>query len=109
MQNVSHAAILAQQCVLAPVSMGALDVRVVVVVAVVLHVMVANHIMDVEAASPGAQAAQVHAKDVVVVVVVDVREIAAEVVELIVEVVVVVTVVTHVQMGVPQGVVILLE
>ena len=105
MQDVSHAAILAQQHVLALVSMDALDVQVVVVVAVVLHVMVANHIMDVEAASPGAQAAQVHAKDVVVAVVVDVHEIVAAVVE----VVVVVTVVTHVQMGVPQGVVILLE
>ena len=109
MQNVSHAAILAQQHVLAPVSMDARDVRTAVRAAVVLHVMVANHIMVVQAASPGAQAAPVHAKDAVVVVVVVVHEIAVVAVEVSVEVVVVVTVVTHVQMGVPQGVVIQLE
>lgn len=109
MQDVGHAAILAQQHVLALVSMDALDVQVVVVVAVALHVMVANHIMDVEAASPGAQAAQAHAKDVVVVVVVVVHEIVVVGAEVIVEVVVVVTVVTHVQMDVHQGAVIQLE
>ena len=109
MQNVSHAAILAQQCVLALVSMDALDVRVVVAVVVVLHVMEANHIMAAVAVSPGAQAAQVHAKDVAVVVVVDVHGIVEEGVGIGVGAVVVVTVVTHVQMDVPQGAVIQLE
>lgn len=96
MQNVSHAAILAQQHVLALVSMDALDVRAAVQAAVVLHVMVANHIMDVEVASPGAQAAQVRAKDVVVAAVVVVQEIAVVVAAAGVEVVVVVTVVQDV-------------
>ena len=50
-----------------------------------------------------------HAKDVVVVVVVGVHEIAVVGAEISVEVVVVVTVVTHVQMDVPQGAAILLE
>ena len=50
-----------------------------------------------------------HAKDAVVVVVVNVHEIAVVGAEVIVEVVVVVTVVTHVQMDVPQGAVIQLE
>lgn len=109
MQNVSHVVILAQQYVLAPVSMDALAVRAAVVVDVVLHAMGVSLITAAWAASLGAQVAQVHAKDVVVVVVVDVHEIVVVGVEVIVEVVVVVTVVTHVQMGVHQGVVILLE
>lgn len=109
MQNVSHAAILAQQYVLAPVSTAALAVRADVQADVVLHVMEASPITTAQAASPGAQAAPVHAKDVVVVAVVVVQGIAAAGVEVIVEVVVVVTVVTHVQMDVHQGAVILLE
>lgn len=109
MQNVSHAAILAQQHVLALVSMGALDVLAAVQVAVALHVMEENQIMVVQAASFGALVAQARAKDVVAVVEEGVHGIAAVVVEVIVEVVVVVTVVKHVQMDVPQGAVILLE
>ena len=106
---MNHVVTHVQQHVLALVSMDALDVQVVVVVAVALHVMVENQVMVVQDASLGAQAAQVHAKDVVVVVVVVVQEIAAAVVEVFVEVIVVVTVVTHVQMDVHPGAVILLE
>ena len=109
MQNVYHVQTLVLRHVLAPVSMVALAVQVAVQGDVALHVMEVNQIMDVQAASSGAQAAQVHAKDAVAAVVVVVQEIAAAVVEVIVEVVVVVTVVTHVQMDVPQGAVILLE
>ena len=100
---------LAQQYVLALVSMVAQAVQVVVVVAVVLHVMEANHIITAEAASPGAQAAQVHAKDAAVVVEVDVHVIVAADAATGVGVVVVVTVVTHAQMDVHQGAVIQLE
>ena len=106
---MSHVAILAQQYVLALVSMVAQAVQVVVVEAVVLHVMEANHIMDAQAASPGAQAAQVHAKDVVVVVEVDVHVIVAADAATGVGVVAVVTVVTYAQMDVHQGAVIQLE
>ena len=109
MQNVSHAAILAQQHVLALVSTAALAVRAVVVVDVVLHVMIEQKIMVAQAASYGAQAAQAGAKDAEVVVEVDVHEIVVGGAVIGVEVVVVVTVVTHVQMDVPQGAVILLE
>ena len=109
MQNVSHVAILAQQYVLALVSMVAQAVQVVVVVAVVLHVMEANHIITAEAASPGAQAAQVHAKDAAVVVEVDVHGIVVVAAIVSAEVVVVVTVVTHAPPGVHQGAVIQLE
>ena len=71
-----HVQTLAQQRVLVLVPMDALAVRAAVQADVVLHVMEANHIMVVEAALLGAQAAQVHAKDAVVVVVVVVHEIA---------------------------------
>ena len=100
---------LAQQYVLALVSMVALAVQVVVVVAAVLHVMEANHIMVAQAASPGAQAALVHAKDAVVVVEVHVHGIVVVAAIVGAEVVVVVTVVTHAQMGALQGAVIQLE
>lgn len=100
---------LAQQYVQVLVSMVAQAVQVVVVVAVVLHVMEANHIMAAEAASPGAQAALVHAKDAEVVVEVDVHGIVVVAAIIGAEVVVVVTVVTHAQMGALQGAVIQLE
>ena len=100
---------LAQQYVPALVSMVAQAVQVVVVVVVVLHVMEANHIMVAQAASPGAQAAQVHAKDVVVVVEVHVRGTVVADAIVSAEVVVVVTVVTDAQMDVHQGAVIQLE
>ena len=109
MQDVSHVAILAQQYVLALVSMVALAVQVVVKVVVVLHVTVESPLMDVLAASPGAQAAQVHAKDVVVVVEVHVRWTVVVAAIVGAEVVVVVTVVTHAQMGALFGAVIQLE
>ena len=92
MQNVYHVQTRVLRHVLAPVSMDALDVQVDVQVDVVLHVMGVNQVTVVQAALFGAQAAQVHAKDVVVVVVVAVHEIAVVGAEVIVEVVVVVTV-----------------